>query len=523
MRSAAIGTALHETERALALLEPLLSGPDLAQYVSERLRGVAAEVLRLVKLVADVPRLEQGARAAVTRDFALLDEHLAGLASLDPGAYDKLEENEHGALSESLAAARRLVKDTQVQLPEIEPIEIGLHLELVVDRAITWSLALLRQPNATTGALGAAVARKLELLSDDECLRLWAKITAEVQPSVDPWSARIPLDPTVIDRTFFLLGGSDSLRSLISRYLVEIRPRLVRAAGRAGQASFPFPPAAIAQVLCWTGNQTTLSMREERLVSHIMLLSFLLAKRMGADRSDLCGLLGLTADARLLNGQSERTATKLVPDTATTLVVLSECKSALSLLAALASAAREPEIELLVRYKLAAEVGLPASRARFKGQREVALQRQLSAFLIEHGTFAVGTKFGPAETDLVAGNAFDPLVIEVKVFRNKPRPKAVHDAFVQACSYMDQAPLKSRGALVLFNLSDVPIVAPREFIARVAIVAINLAERTPSKRDEFIEVRAAERGQGLLEVLSVGGPTKRGSGLRPAGRRKSAS
>ena len=499
------GAALAELERALALLEPLIARTDVSEYARERLRVLGMDLFRSIRSIADVTRLEQGALAEVGRDFALVEAQVDALAGLGPEGYVATEP-QYPALVESFARAKTLLSTTKTQMADIEPLEIGLRLELVVDRVLTRALGLLRPQSVVGKQVLEAVARKLTLVSDEECLRLWAKISAEVQPSSDPWSARIPIDPVVVDRAFFLLGGSKPLRELIAQYLIEVRPRLVESASRAGQPSFPFPPIAIAQILSWTKSSLTLSAKEERLAGHIMLLAYLLSTRMDVDRNELAGLLGLPASARILNGQAERKAKKLVPEAAATLVVFSECKSVVNLLSIVGRATREPEIELLIRYKLSAEVGLPTSRARFAGQNEVALQRALSAFLIEHGCFAVGTKFGPAETDLVMGSAVDPLVVEVKLFSERPSPSAIKRAFVQVLSYMDQAPYKSRGALVLFNLSEVPIIVPKEFVSRVAFIAVNLPQKTPSGRVAAVEVRAGQSGNQLLEVLSVGWP-----------------
>jgi hypothetical protein len=70
---------------------------------------------------------------------------------------------------------------------------------------------------------------------------------------------------------------------------------------------------------------------------------------------------------------------------------------------------------------------------------------------------------------------------------------------------MDQAPFKSRGALVLFNLSGIAVNAPKQFIGgRVAVIPVNLTESTPSALEESLEVQPSTEPGRLIDVLVVG-------------------
>ena len=70
--------------------------------------------------------------------------------------------------------------------------------------------------------------------------------------------------------------------------------------------------------------------------------------------------------------------------------------------------------------------------------------------------------------------------------------------------YMDQEHVAVRGALVLYNFSDVPIFVPRTAIRyRYLIVAINLCPASPSKRLKSIEIEGLEEGPDLVRLLRV--------------------
>jgi hypothetical protein len=479
------GTMAAELDRALTILEPLLGRPESKAYVQDRVSDIALELFRTAASTVNVARLEAGVKGSVARDFDALRQVLDRLSRAGADAYEEHASGDLGHFAEAIERARKLITTTESLLPDIEPLEIGLRLELVVERAITDPLAVLRRPSNLVESLVRDVAAKLKLLPETDLQRLWAKITREIQlePGTDPLSIRIPLNERVTTREFFDAAATRPLTELIARYLVDIRPRLVHEAFRSGQQGVPFPPVALAQVLSLTVNTVTLDSADRRLADHLMLLVFLLTHRLSVERSSIAAALRISDDARLLSGVSERQVDKLVPQSETAQIVFAECRFLISLLAATIRAAPEPAIELLVRHKLAAEVELPYSRPRFDGKGEIELQRALCAFLIGHGIFAVGTTLGPAETDLVTGSLRYPLVIEVKLFTRRPSELQIERDFGQLLRYMDQAPFKSRGALVLFNLSEVAVNAPKEFmVGRVAVIPINLTSSTPSAR-----------------------------------------
>jgi hypothetical protein len=75
--------------------------------------------------------------------------------------------------------------------------------------------------------------------------------------------------------------------------------------------------------------------------------------------------------------------------------------------------------------------------------------------------------------------------------KSPPTDGVVNQWLAQLLSYMNQEPLKNRGALLLFNTSPVPITTERRILLvkqRLYVVPINLCQVPPSGRKDAIEV-----------------------------------
>jgi hypothetical protein len=75
----------------------------------------------------------------------------------------------------------------------------------------------------------------------------------------------------------------------------------------------------------------------------------------------------------------------------------------------------------------------------------------------------------------------------------------------QLLSYMSQAPIKHRGALLLYNVTDVPVVVDRRAApikGRVYVVPVNLCDKTPSKRKDAIELVESDDPKVLIHFRS---------------------
>ena len=89
----------------------------------------------------------------VTRDFNAIRQVLDRLSQADDASYEAEAPEELAALREGIERAKQLIATTESLLPKIDQLEIGLRLELVVERAITNALAVLRRPSTLIESL----------------------------------------------------------------------------------------------------------------------------------------------------------------------------------------------------------------------------------------------------------------------------------------------------------------------------------------------------------------------------------
>ncbi len=117
------------------------------------------------------------------------------------------------------------------------------------------------------------------------------------------------------------------------------------------------------------------------------------------------------------------------------------------------------------------------------------------------------TKFGRSQVDLRVDEEFETTVIEAKNLKKPLNSSHLATWFSQLRSYMDQAPVRHRGALALFNFSDVPIYLPEGSTGgRYHIVAVNLCAVPPSQRKASMELRFGRTESGEPLVQAIPGP-----------------
>lgn len=507
-------TIVDEVESSLRSLEPLLTAKTASPYVSKRLIEAVTRLFQVAGSNGMGARLERVVLLEVDSDFA---EIRAALRLLEDAC---AEAGKRESLAKDFEAANAVLSTIEKQFTALDRMELGLRLELIVNRVIGRALEVIPRPNAAVDQLVSRVTKKLGALDVQQRAVVWAKITREVEV-VEPagFDHGVPIDEAVVERSFFDVSSAKELPEKIARYLVDYRPRLVAAAAARGQQAFPFPPLALAVVLGWKEYPFSPSDNERRLAQHMVLLAHLATTRLDGQPRDLANALSITESARLLSGITNE---KLPDDEASVFrIVIAECQAVAALVSRFVHALPGYEFELLRRYKLSKEFAVRENRALLQGKNEEYCQRDLAAFLIQHGVYAVGTRFGPQETDLVTGTTVDPLIIEAKLFRSGMPATGIKKAMVQLHEYMDKAPFKSRGALILFNLTEVCIVAPRELVdGRVAVVAVNLPDKTASKHDQVCVISPANGGD-LIEVVVTkelasgkSGSTKRNASQR---------
>ena len=162
--------------------------------------------------------------------------------------------------------------------------------------------------------------------------------------------------------------------------------------------------------------------------------------------------------------------------------------------------------ECLVRYKLrmevsASEVLRDLATPKDLQRTEIRLQRDLCRFLLGHGLYAVGTRIGRAETDLVVAESSDLHLIEAKLYPKPPTAGRLNSHFPQVDSYVDILPSPPRTrTLVIFNTSDTLLTAPHASMAgECVLMFINLMHEPPNRRAKRRRFRVVD-GEIVIDI-----------------------
>lgn len=489
-------------------------------YVRAEREDLLAAIFDLTGRAVDVGRIE-GSLAATNRlDFDILMTLLDRLGELplQDWVFTWANGRECNPVS-ILEELRAVLTATQEVSEQARLLEVLLRLEMVADRQVEDILSAIPSDQGAEFKqwLVGAVETKLGVLDDQETMKSWGRLKAEFERHEDDETCMRPV-PGILDASFFDLKTPAEARRKIATYLVTIRPQLIRALEAQGQTRFPMTMFGVTRILAITENGAPLERADSTFATALMRLAVLWTSVLREDPKVLRGHLRLQEhEGRLTQGPFYEEEAERLTDLGTdewTIVLGEEGEKILDRIEELATA-RTPAEELLVRHKLALEVMAPANLSEVSAKNEIRLQQELCRFMIEHGVFSVGTQFGRSETDLVAREAAGALVIETKIAKRGPSTSMIRAWLVQLQSYMDQEPVQVNGVLLIYNLSDSLIVAPRQRLRdRYRIVVVNLLKPSPSKRQRSIEIIESE-SDSLIEVLVEDG--------RPATRRKKAT
>jgi len=398
----------------------------------------------------------------------------------------------------------------------LEEIEVGLRLAFVGDAAFTRLLMALSPEHELRTRLAAKLEEKLALLKDDQAMALWAAFRREVDPSTE---GHIDTDPSIVANDFFDLGGIDTARPKLARYLATVRPLLVRRMFEKN-ASVPGGNVGIASILSWTAHPSTRtwSPTDRVMIRALCRVALCWDQLGGRDRKgELAEALGVPVGGYFVGGRGEQEAKRSFDvrgsKTPAPVRILTELSKLLSI-ADQRSVTQEGSVERILRaYKLGLEVMAQDIREEFVEKGELRLQREMCRFLVERSIRAYGTKFGWSEVDLRADDVLGAVVIETKVLRSTaPSERDINRWLTQLGSYLDQEHLALRGVLVLYNFSPTAILCPTTTIRfRYLILSINLCPDSPSKREASIEIAPTTDGSEVIRVHKFGeveSPTK---------------
>lgn len=475
--------------------------------IREELEELLNELLLEVKRLVDVAGLDRKLLADAlfnvepVRDLLL---KLQKIQNRSQGYYQAVTE-----LLERLEA----LDSAQHQHGELEG---SFRFELLIDGSLGKLLADSRvEDERLAQEVRVAATRRVEEMDEPTRLTLWERVLSELRPAPEGLFVE-----GILPDDFFKTTGVSTITEKIADYVVLYRPQIFLELARRKEERWYSPSVPGLGLLLASSAPMGVPAVDRRLMS-ALAEAYDGVSTETKDRLRL--LFGLSDKAWIIVSEKHRQSKRELfgGSSGTTKATMSEASRLLGVIQRLLLHIESrvtldtPLEQALLHHKLGLEVELPASRADLEKHTELALQKKLCRFLVERGIFAIGTKFGPSEVDLLVEHGGIPCVVEVKLFKEAPAPSRVRAALVQLQRYMEQQRLAARGILLLYNLSDVPIITDRRWIrGQYLVFAVNLPKKTPSGLRETLLVEEAV-GDELISIIRPGSGTTRRSRARP--------
>lgn len=470
----------------------LLDGHVDPGFVRRECAELLHEVIEFCRARTNFGALEAKVRAKTAIDTDALERALRVIeeAPRSPAA----NQRDPADRFENIRKGIDGIRANQHRRPLIETL---LRLEIAFESAfLGGQIAIL--DHWDPAPLIELVRVKLEILPEQRLRDLWGQVLREfytpgADEDVDDHADGYGLVDHGMLPPGFLDPQATDLLERLTMYNAWHRSRVVRAMLNAGQTGYPIPTFGIAKIVA---NQTVFdapTATELAVARAIGNIAGWLSLRHGPlTMAEFAARLGIDEDSSLLQGEVRSEFEKAKPPWQGD----APERAALHSLATLASsvaAQYENETPMgiaLFQYKAGIELFAPTI-AGSMSRREVVLQQELCKFLLERGIFSVGTKFGQNQTDLVANVRDDYIVVECKVLKTAPSPKALQRNVAQLLRYdsLNPAFRGRRAVLVLYNFTSVPILTPRELVAgRAWVVAINAKAGPPSKTGRCMQL-----------------------------------
>jgi hypothetical protein len=357
-------------------------------------------------------------------------------------------------------------------------------------------------------ALVDLTKQKIQLLNDSQVLELWSRIQGEFSPDR---ADCIKVNAKILPKNWLTTATIPEMRDKIADYLVTIKPRLRLAMVKSGRQAIAQDAPGLASVLTVSHAPVapSLSRIELDLVAALKRLRGYWESVFVRPANEFDRALGLDARASCCVKKEDLAALSELAAAAnySERLIIYELKKIIRSLHAPAQDA--PALEkALIQYKLGIEIMAPENLKDLVRKDELRLQKELCKFLLERGILAVGTKFGRAETDLLAGLADEGTTIEAKIYKDAGRlsEKTVKGNFVELQNAMRQDPARRRGVLVVYNFTSMCISAPREWInGRFWFLAINLQRQPPNSRNRALVIERTDDDDGIRVVSRQSG------------------
>ena len=344
--------------------------------------------------------------------------------------------------------------------------EAALRLQLAIDSRIA-RLMLCTDDAELRNDVVERVRRCLGEESDAEIVDIWTQVLVQFQGSSN--EGGLSRESALIPPKFLEPATLAQMRRNIAVFVVWLQWRLrAEAVQRDGVRAFPSGVPGVGSILASRASLVR-PIGEQRLA--VCLARICATLRLDA-RERFCQAAGLAPDGWIASSvqRNKSLQAKAAADDANDKLLLRLLDRLSLYLAASAVMMATPLDRALSQHRLGLEVELPLGRNEVLGKKEIDLQRRLCRFLLERGIYAVGTKFGRSEIDLLTSSAPATYVLEVKLYKKAPTPAQIRQNLAQLQVYMGQQPIAPRGVLLIYNLSGRQIVA--DPILRISPMAI---------------------------------------------------
>jgi hypothetical protein len=394
---------------------------------------------------------------------------------------------------QTLLKLRQNIDDLRTQISKKSTLEIRVDVEMKIGSCVRHILIAAAKAQQSTVPIERLIESKVSLLADSQLRTAWAAVQSELDS--------VELSPLVGPKGVIPLKwrNFDTRKSVCRKYaayVVNLKWKMISIQQQKGINAFSVAVHDVANIASWKNRDaweaiTSQESAFQKALGRIAECSFSL---FGCAPEDFAGTLQISADSPLIRVE-RRLFENASEEDKTLPCVVYEMRKLIQLIDGFL--APEAQIEKALRqHKLGLEVVACDIVGEIGRKNELYLQRSLSRFLIERGIYAVGTKFGRGETDLVSNERSDYFILEVKKFtRGKSvTPRNLYAAIVQLQSYMDQHPAHPRGILVVYNLSETLLVAPQKWLrGKYWVAAVNLGKEPPSHR---LKSMCVEEGKG---------------------------
>ena len=462
-------------------------------------------VLEYVKNSVDINEVDKNLTISKTFDITILKNLLKKL--------DKKELREQTIEFESpgksLSAATQLdglgcqLDTFNEAQKEHGESEAWIRLNGMID-GLTQTILFFDIPKSARSFVRKHIREALCMASNEDIVSLWDKVLLEFNISRRP--SPMPQGKNILPDDFFKPAHEKILRKRITEYLSDYRPKLVRYALDNGQYTVPQITPGIGSLLT-TKKLVKIPIGDKKLAYCLARIYDTLDT---TQKQKLRETLGIAEDGYISTAEKHRRSAPFSTSATTKLSEAQRWKQKLHLFQRLLIYLRvyitkeSPLGRTLLKYKLGLEVQLPESRkaidARKDGGLEILLQKELSKYLLDHDIYAIGTRFGRSEIDLLVNENQVNTVIETKVYRENPTSDSIKSNISQLQTYMSQQQIAARGILAIYNLSGRTILAERRWMGGIFwILPINLQQESPSKIKSCLNITQGANGE-LLDI-----------------------